>query len=227
MAVALIVAAGRGERLGSGGPKALVTVAGRPMLEWSLVALAEVQIVSAVVVALPADRLSQAPEGVIAVAGGATRSESVRAALAAAPADDVVIVHDAARALVTPALFTESVAELERSGADAVVVAAPVTDTIKQAREPVSDAGSHLVERTLDRALLWSIQTPQTFRRAALERALEASPGLLAAATDDAWLIERQGGTVAVLPAPPENLKITTPLDLRVAELILAERSTA
>jgi 2-C-methyl-D-erythritol 4-phosphate cytidylyltransferase len=184
------------------------------------------------VVALPADRLDAAPDGTVAVAGGVTRSESVRAALAAAvamgeaaaigesAASDVVIVHDAARALVTPALFIEALQELERCGADAVVAAAPVTDTIKQ----VGD-GSRSVELTLDRSQLWAVQTPQVFRRAALERALTASPEMLAAATDDAWLIEQQGGTVAVLPASPENFKITTPLDLRLAELLLNERS--
>jgi 2-C-methyl-D-erythritol 4-phosphate cytidylyltransferase len=219
VAVALLVAAGRGERLGFGGPKALVTVAGRPMLDWSLLALSRVDAVAAVVVALPPDRVQEAPAGVIAVAGGTTRSESVRAALLAAPSDEVVIVHDAARPLATPALFAESVLRLEQTGVDAVVAAAPVTDTIKQVR-----AEGRAVERTLDRSRLWSVQTPQTFRRDALERALNAPPELLAAATDDAWLIERQGGTVAVLPAPPENFKITTPLDLRVAELLLGER---
>jgi 2-C-methyl-D-erythritol 4-phosphate cytidylyltransferase len=220
MAVALIVAAGRGERLGAGGPKALITVAGRPMLEWSVAALRQVTAVDAIVVALPADRLDAAPQGTVAVSGGVTRSESVRAALAAAGAmAEVVIVHDAARALVTPALFIEALDELERCGADAVVAAAPVTDTIKQ----VGD-GSRSVELTLDRSQLWAVQTPQVFRRAALERALTASPEMLAAATDDAWLIERQGGTVAVLPSSPENFKITTPLDLRLAELLLNER---
>ena len=222
MAVALLVAAGRGERLGSGGPKALVTVAGRPMLEWSVLALSRVDAVTAVVVALPSDRMDGAPAGVIAVAGGTTRSESVRAALLAAPSDEVVIVHDAARPLATPGLFAESVLRLEQTGVDAVVAAAPVTDTIKQV-----SADGRAVERTLDRSRLWSVQTPQTFRRGALERALNAPPELLAAATDDAWLIERQGGTVAVLPAPPENFKITTPLDLRVAELLLGERGLA
>jgi len=220
MAVALIVAAGRGERLGSKGPKALATVAGRPMLEWSLIALREVDAVDVIVVALPADRLDAAPAGVLAVAGGDTRSESVRAALAAAPGGEVVIVHDAARPLAAPALFAEAVAELERGGADAVIAAAPVTDTIKQV-----GAEGRTVELTLDRSRLWAVQTPQVFRRAALERALAAPPALLAAATDDAWLVERQGGTVVVLPAPAENFKITTPLDLRIAELLLSERN--
>jgi 2-C-methyl-D-erythritol 4-phosphate cytidylyltransferase len=219
VAVALVVAAGRGERLGSGGPKALISVAGRPMLDWSVAALREVAAVKQIVVALPADRLDAAPEGVLAVAGGTTRSESVRAALDAAPDSDVVIVHDAARALATAELFAAAVTELERGLADAVIAAAPVADTIKQ----VGDDG-RAVELTLDRSRLWAVQTPQVFRRAALERALSAPPELIAAATDDAWLVERQGGTVVVLPASPENFKITTPLDLRVAELLLRER---
>jgi 2-C-methyl-D-erythritol 4-phosphate cytidylyltransferase len=219
MAVALIVAAGHGRRLGSVEPKALTQVAGRPMLEWSLLALREVEAVDAVVVALPPERLDAAPPGVIAVAGGKTRSESVQAALAAAPEAEVVIVHDAARALVTPALFCAALAELERGGADAVIAAAPVTDTVKQV-----GAQGRAVERTLDRSRLWAVQTPQVFRRAALTRALAAPAELLQAATDDAWLIERQGGTVVVLSASPENFKITTPLDLRLAELVLRER---
>jgi 2-C-methyl-D-erythritol 4-phosphate cytidylyltransferase len=220
MAVALIVAAGRGERLGSDRPKALVTVAGRPMLQWSVDALLGVADVHRIVVALPADALAQAPAGALAVAGGAVRSESVRAALRAVPDGDPVIVHDAARPLAQPELFAGALAELERSGADAVVAAAPVADTIKQV-----GADGRSVQRTLDRSCLWTVQTPQVFRRVALERELlRASPELLAAATDDAWLIERAGGSVRVLPAPAENFKITTPLDLRLAELLLAER---
>ncbi|HET9094253.1 MAG TPA: 2-C-methyl-D-erythritol 4-phosphate cytidylyltransferase, partial [Solirubrobacteraceae bacterium] len=206
---------------GSPGPKALATVAGRPMLEWSIAALREVPTVRAIVVALPAERLDAAPADVRAVAGGATRSDSVRAALEAAPAgEEVVVVHDAARALATPELFALAVAELERQGVDALVAAAPVTDTIKQV-----GSDGRAVQRTLDRSRLWAVQTPQVFRRAALVRALAAAPELLRSATDDAWLVERQGGTVAVLPATPENFKITTPHDLRVAEMLLAERT--
>ena len=220
MAVALIVAAGRGERLGSGGPKALVTVAGRPMLEWSVMALMAVTAVERIVVALPADRLGAAPPGTVAVAGGATRSESVRAALRAAGEGEVVVVHDAARALATSELFSDAIASLERSQADAVVAAAPVTDTIKHA---TAEQGMR-VSATLDRSQLWAVQTPQVFRRTALERALSGPPELLARATDDAWLIEQGGGHVAVLPASAENFKITTQLDLRLAELLLSER---
>jgi 2-C-methyl-D-erythritol 4-phosphate cytidylyltransferase len=223
MAVALIVAAGRGERLGSGRPKALVTVAGRPMLQWSVDALSAVARVERIVVALPADAIDEAPSGTIGVAGGEVRSESVRLALVASGGGDPVIVHDAARPLASTELFERAVAELAESGADAVIAATPVADTIKEVGE---DGRS--VARTLDRTRLWAVQTPQVFRRAALERALaDATDGLLAQATDDAWLIERAGGLVRVVEAPPENLKVTTVTDLHVAELLLSERMHA
>jgi 2-C-methyl-D-erythritol 4-phosphate cytidylyltransferase len=222
MAVALIVAAGQGERLGSGRPKALVLLSGKPMLQWSVDVLSSVDAVERIVVALPADALDEAPEGTIAVAGGAVRSESVRNALGAAPDGDPVIVHDAARPLADGELFERALADLEASGADAVIAAASVTDTIKEAR---GAGDGREVTRTLERTGLWAVQTPQVFRRAALERALaDASPELLAQATDDAWLIERAGGTVRVLPAPAENNTVTTPIDLHLAQLLLDER---
>jgi 2-C-methyl-D-erythritol 4-phosphate cytidylyltransferase len=214
MAVALIVAAGRGERLGLDRPKALVPLRGRPMLDYSLEALRAVAEVERIVVALPAEALDVVADDIVAVAGGVQRSHSVRAALAAAPGqpEDAVIVHDAALDALARA-----------PEADAVIAAAPVTDTIK---EVAGDGRS--VARTLDRARLWAVQTPQVFRRAALERVLgEASDELLAQATDDAWLIERGGGTVHVLGSDPGNLKVTTAHDLRVAELLLAEREAA
>jgi 2-C-methyl-D-erythritol 4-phosphate cytidylyltransferase len=232
MAVALIVAAGRGERLGTGRPKALVPLCGRPMLEWSVRALRAVPAVSEIVIALPADELAAAPDGTIGVAGGVQRSHSVRNALAACRGgggggggdggggDDLVIVHDAARPLATPALFNQALLELERhQEADAVIAAVPVADTIKE----VGDDGA-TVSRTLTRGRLWAVQTPQVFRRAALQRALDADDEELARATDDAWLVERAGGVVRVLGADPGNIKITTRQDLRVAELILTER---
>jgi 2-C-methyl-D-erythritol 4-phosphate cytidylyltransferase len=218
VAVALIVAAGRGERLGSGRPKALVTLGGRSMLQWSVEALRSVPAVERIVVALPAEALAEAPAGTLAVAGGSVRSASVREALRACPDGDPVIVHDAARPLAPARLFSRAIEQLERSGADAVVAAAPVSDTIKE----VSDG--HTVTRTLDRSRLWAVQTPQVFRRDALERALiGASDSELAAATDDAWLVEQAGGVVEVVESSPANLKITTPTDLTLAELLLAE----
>jgi 2-C-methyl-D-erythritol 4-phosphate cytidylyltransferase len=222
MAVALIVAAGRGERLGSARPKALLTLAGKPMLEWSIAALRAVPAVERIVVALPASELDAAPAGTIAVAGGEVRSQSVRAALHACGGGDPVIVHDAARPLASSELFARALAELERSRADGVIAAIPVSDTIKEIGVP----GEKVISRTLERALLWAVQTPQVFRRAALDAALaQASDDALAAATDDAWLVERTGGVVRVVESCAENLKITTSTDLRVAELLLAERT--
>jgi 2-C-methyl-D-erythritol 4-phosphate cytidylyltransferase len=133
-----------------------------------------------------------------------------------------VLVHDAARPLASPELFARALAELRHSGADAVVAATPVSDTIKEVA-----ADGRTVAATLSRSRLWAVQTPQVFRRAALEDALlAASEQHLAAATDDAWLVERAGGTVRVLAGEPDNLKVTTPIDLRVAELLLAGRAT-
>jgi 2-C-methyl-D-erythritol 4-phosphate cytidylyltransferase len=219
MAVALIVAAGRGERLGSDRPKALVTLGGKPMLDWSVATIRSVRQIERIVVALPADALDAAPAGTVAVVGGAVRSQSVREALRSAGAGDPVVVHDAARPLAPAALFEQALAQLQESGADAVIAAAPVSDTIKE----VGDDG-RTVQRTLDRPRLWAVQTPQVFRREALERALlGADDELLAAATDDAWLIERAGGTVQVVESGARNLKITTPTDLKLAELLLSE----
>jgi 2-C-methyl-D-erythritol 4-phosphate cytidylyltransferase len=212
VAVALIVAAGRGERLGSAGPKALVPLAGRPLLEWSVDAARRAGL--AIVVALPED--AAAPSGTIGTRGGPTRSHSVRNALAAAPAADRVVVHDAARPLVEAALFERVLSALD--GCDAATAGAPATDTLKE----VDPDGS--VRRTLDRATVWAVQTPQAFRRATLETALDVPDEVLAAATDDAWLVERTGGTVRVVDAGSQNIKVTTPTDLRVAELLLAER---
>jgi len=215
VAVALLVAAGRGERLGSQGPKALVTVDGRSLLDWSLAALRAAPEIDEIVVALPEG--VEAPAGVVGVTGGRERSHSVRHALAASIGDPV-LVHDAARPLVTPELIAACLAAVAVDGVDAAVAAAPVTDTIKRAGEGLR------VTDTLDRSALWAVQTPQVFRRAALEAVLAQEDAVLAAATDDASLVERAGGTVVVVPAPAENLKVTTPVDLDLAALLLSRR---
>ena len=214
MAVALLVAAGSGERLGASRPKAFVMLAGRPMLEWSVEALRGFE---RGVVALPAG--FDAPDGCVGVRGGATRSESVRAALTAAGEGEVVVVHDAARPLVEPGLLTRVLDAL--GDADCAVAAAQVTDTVKEA------GPDHRVVATLDRTRLWAIQTPQAFRRDALERALDVPESVLASATDDAWLVERAGGRVVVVPSEAANFKVTTPLDLELAELLLRRRGTS
>ena len=234
MAVALVVAAGRGERLGSDGPKAFVPLAGRPMLEWSLLALRASPGIERIVVALPAGvqlpALPPPPHGpaagtsagapeVLSVTGGSERSQSVRNALAAAPGADVVLVHDAARPLITPQLIGLCLAALDQDGEwDAAIAAAPVMDTVKRAPSGVA------ITETLARSELWAVQTPQVFRGGVLARALDRGDDELAAATDDAMLVEQDGGRVRVVQAPAENLKVTTRVDLMVAELLLAER---
>ena len=188
------------------------------MLDWSLDALRAVPRVERIVIALPEG--VDAPEGTIGVPGGAERSHSVRNALAAASPSagpgEAILVHDAARPLLTPELVEQCLDALD--GVDAAIAAAPVTDTTKEAGD------DHLVARTLDRSKLWAVQTPQVFRRDALERVLAQPDDVLAAATDDASLIEAAGGTVRIVPSPRENLKITTPVDLRVAELLIDDR---
>jgi 2-C-methyl-D-erythritol 4-phosphate cytidylyltransferase len=177
-----------------------VPLAGRPMVEWSEAALRAAGI----------DYVRVVPPGYDGVPGGAVRSASVRAGLAALAPCDAVIVHDAARPLVTPDLFAATLAAL--SDADAAVAAARVTDTIRDADG-----------RTVDRSRLWAVQTPQAFRRDVLERALDVSDEILAAATDDAWLVERAGGKVVMVEAPASNFKITTPHDLAVADWLLSK----
>jgi 2-C-methyl-D-erythritol 4-phosphate cytidylyltransferase len=223
MTVALLLAAGSGERLGAARPKGWVEVAGRPLLTWSLDALARTESVAQIVLTVPPG--SEAPASmdyevpIVAVDGGPSRSQSVLYALQAAQDDELVLVHDAARPLLTPALAAAVIAALrEDARAQAAIAAAPVTDTIKRAPH------TRVVEETLDRAELWAVQTPQVFRRDALTRALRAPAGQLARATDDAWLIEQAGGRVILVPSPAENIKVTAPVDLLLAGLLLEQR---
>jgi 2-C-methyl-D-erythritol 4-phosphate cytidylyltransferase len=206
--VGIIPAGGSGERLGADRPKAFVVCAGRPLVEWSLEVLEGV--CERVIVAAP----EGFDEGADRVRGGDSRSASVRNALEAAPEATVVVVHDAARPLVTRELVERCLAALE-PGVDGAIAAAPMTDTVKEA------AADGRVLRTLDRRVLWQIQTPQVFRADVLRRALDRDAAALAAATDDAALVEELGGTVRVVEAPPENIKVTRTSDLRIAEALL------
>ena len=191
---------------------AFVVWGGRPMLEWSLDVLRAT--CDRVVVAVPPDGDLSGPDE---VHGGATRSESVRPALDAAPEATVVVVHDAARPLVTPELVGACIEGLQ-GGYSAAIAAAAMTDTVKE-----TDPDGHVV-RTLDRKVLWRIQTPQVFRADVLRRALDVDDATLAAATDDATLIEAAGGSVRVVEAPADNIKVTRPVDLKLAEMLLSER---
>jgi 2-C-methyl-D-erythritol 4-phosphate cytidylyltransferase len=209
--VGIVAAGGGGERLGAERPKAFVVLAGRPLVEWSLAALRPV--CDRVILAVPPG-YEDAPDRVV---GGESRSASVRNALAAAPEADVAVVHDAARPLVTREIAKRCLDALE-PGVDAAIAAARMTDTVKEA------APDGRVLRTLDRSTLWAIQTPQVFRAEVLRQALDTNEAALAAATDDASLVEELGGTVHVVESPPENLKVTRDADLRVAEALLEAR---
>ena len=227
---AVVPAAGRGERLGPGTAKALRALGGVPMLVHAVRALARARSVDVVVVAAPPDDLVRVRNllrdgdlgaEVSVVAGGATRQESVRRALAELAADvDIVLVHDAARPLV-PSELVDAVAAAVRDGADAVVPGVAVTDTVKRVAD--GDTRAVVVE-TLDRSVLRAIQTPQGFRRAVLEAAHRGGVGSPLDVTDDAGLVERDGGTVLVVPGAEEAFKVTRPLDLVLAEAVLARR---
>ncbi|MGD1108891.1 MAG: 2-C-methyl-D-erythritol 4-phosphate cytidylyltransferase [Mycobacterium sp.] len=218
--VAVVPAAGLGERLRAGIPKAFCELDGRTLLERAVSGLLESQVVNHVVVAVPADRIAQA-EKVLAgqasvVAGGVGRTESVRMALAALSGEpDFVLVHDAARALTPPALIVR-VVEALRAGHGAVVPALPVSDTIKAV-----DANG-VVLGTPERAGLRAVQTPQGFATDLLLRAYERAAQVAGAAfTDDASMVEHVGGQVQVVDGDPLAFKITTQLDLLLAQTIV------
>jgi 2-C-methyl-D-erythritol 4-phosphate cytidylyltransferase len=178
------------------------------------------------IVAVPPGHEGAVEDDIVAVRGGATRSESVAAGLERVETE-IVAVHDAARPLVTPALIDELVATLlDRPDAAAVIAAAPLTDTVKRSQQPrpadgESSRGGPTVAETVSRDDLWAAQTPQVFRARALREALAIDSQRIAAATDDAMLVEQAGGKVLLHPSSAGNLKVTTPLDLRVAELLL------
>ncbi len=249
-ATAVIAAAGSGQRLGTGGPKAFVVVGGESLLSRSLSAFCGADSIGSIVIAAPpgaigeteaiaaahlagmterqgggaewrgrteAQRSRTEPKVTISVVGGGKeRSQSVANAMATVETE-LVVVHDAARPFVTPLLIDGIVGKLA-ADADcaAVVAAARVTDTIKRAGEGTT------VVQTLDRSHLWAVQTPQAFRALILREA-HADPDSVAAATDDAMLVESMGHRVELFETPASNFKITTPHDLRVAELLLRD----
>ena len=193
--------------------------AGEPLLVHAVRGLREAPSVGPVVVAAPAADLAAVGEllaayDVVVVAGGAERTDSVRAAVAALePAVELVLVHDAARCLTPPALV-EAVVTCLRGGAEAVVPVLPVADTVKEVAED-------RVVRTLDRSALRAVQTPQGFRRDLLERAHTAGAP---SATDDAGLVEALSVPVTTVPGSEEAFKVTRPIDLLLAEALLAAR---
>ena len=203
-------------------------VAGRPMIEWSIAAFRACESVRSIVVAAPPGHVGDlAGQDLGVVAGGKTRAQSVANALEAV-GTAYVAIHDAARPLLTPALVEALVADLDANeDAAGVIAAAPVNDTIKRAslQSSTSEVQDRqlAIEATEDRSSLWRAQTPQVFRTQALREAL-ATPDRPEEATDESMLVEAAGGTVLIHPVAEQNLKVTTPLDLRVADLLLAER---
>jgi 2-C-methyl-D-erythritol 4-phosphate cytidylyltransferase len=183
-----------------------------------------------VVVVLPPGLNLELPEGPVIVSGGETRAESVAAGLALVETE-LLVVHDAARPLITADLVDAVLEKLRsRPDADAVIAATALSDTIKRSREPRPPKGEiarggPTVAKTESRQHLWAAQTPQAFRTAALREAYEAADRQrIAAATDEAMLIEKAGGKVLIHPSPPENLKVTTAFELAVAEMLLRSR---
>ncbi|MEU1278682.1 2-C-methyl-D-erythritol 4-phosphate cytidylyltransferase [Streptomyces sp. NPDC005805] len=228
---AVIPAAGRGVRLGPGTPKALRTLNGTPILVHAVRAMAASRSVSLVVVVAPPEgapevkRLLDAhtlPERTeyLVVPGGETRQESVRLGLDALPEGvDIVLVHDAARPLV-PVETVDAVIEAVREGAPAVVPALPLADTVKEVG-PAEDGGPEPVVATPVRSRLRAVQTPQGFDHATLARAHRTVTGEV---TDDASMVEQLGPGVVVVPGHEEAFKVTRPLDLVLAEAVLARR---
>ncbi|GAB2469269.1 2-C-methyl-D-erythritol 4-phosphate cytidylyltransferase [Streptomyces incanus] len=229
---AVIPAAGRGVRLGPGAPKALRTLGGTPMLIHAVRAMADSRAVSLVVVVAPpegaaevrtlldAHALPDRTEFVV-VPGGETRQESVKLGLDALPPGfDIVLVHDAARPLV-PVDTVDAVVEAVRDGAPAVVPALPLADTVKQVEPAAVPGEPEPVVATPDRSLLRAVQTPQGFDRATLVRAHETVTDNV---TDDASMVEQLGLAVVTVPGHEEAFKVTRPLDLVLAEAVLARR---
>ncbi|MGV0633769.1 2-C-methyl-D-erythritol 4-phosphate cytidylyltransferase [Mycolicibacillus trivialis] len=217
MTVAVVPAAGAGKRLKAGVPKAFFQLAGRTLVERAVTGMRESGVIDRVVIAVPADRTDQAKlilggEDVEVVAGGASRTESVRLALAAVGDPRFVLVHDAARPLTPPALIVR-VVEALHAGHSAVVPALPVTDTIKAV-----DANGAVLG-TPERAGLRAVQTPQGFATDLLLRAYERAGD--AAFTDDSAMVENIGGQVQTVDGDPLAFKITNPLDLTLAQALV------
>ena len=202
----IVVAGGGGDRFG--GPKQFATLRGATVLDRAVATALRCS--EHVVVVVPAGSGWRPPEGVTAVGGGATRSASTRAGLAAVEKDaEIVVVHDAARPLASVELYTR-VVEAVRAGADAAVPALAVTDTLKR-------VDGDVVVGTVPRADVVTVQTPQAFTVAALRRAHASEPD----ETDDAAVIEADGGRVVIVPGDLRNLKITVAADLEIAAALL------
>lgn len=223
MIFGIIVAAGKSERMGSDIDKAFLSLGTRPVLAYSLMAFEQCPMIDGVILVVRKDRVESA-RGLVQVfgcakvrkviAGGLTRQASVRNGLAELGDDvDIVAIHDGARPCVTSRIIEETVRSAKQYGSG--VAAVKVNDTIKEAERNM------VVTRTVDRAKLWAVQTPQTFGLDLLRKAYEHVGKKKQIVTDDAAAVEEMGERVHLVPSPWTNIKITTPEDLALASMIL------
>ena len=221
MTTAIILAAGKSERMGGGVDKAFLSLVNKPMVAWSLMAFEKCPDIDRIVLVVRKEQLI-ASKAVVKmfgiskidkiVAGGSKRQESVDAGVTACDLDTrYVVVHDAARPLVTPALVSEVVEAVKRTVA--VTVGRPVTDTVK-----LCEKGS-VVTKTLDRDRLWAVQTPQAFQLKELRAAYKALGKT--EISDDCMAVELNGGTVRIIESRKPNVKVTYPEDLELAAMLL------
>ncbi|MEO6307322.1 MAG: 2-C-methyl-D-erythritol 4-phosphate cytidylyltransferase [Nitrospiraceae bacterium] len=229
LVVALVPAAGRGLRMGGSVPKQFLSLGGEPLIVQSLRTLQASSVVDQIVLAVPLADVEYCEHEIVlrygftkvtkVVAGGDERQDSVRYALAQIPSDtEIVLIHDAVRPFVTQRMIEEVVAAARKEGA--AIIALPMRDTVKQVRTDGT------IERTVDRTPLWLAQTPQAFRRNWIESAHKKAHAEGIRATDDAFLVEWLGYSVAVVEGSGENIKVTRPEDLVIGEAILASRVT-
>jgi 2-C-methyl-D-erythritol 4-phosphate cytidylyltransferase len=227
LVVALVPAAGRGLRMGGSIPKQFLSIGGEPLIVQSLRTLQAASVVGQIILAVPSADIEYCQQEIVlrhrftkvtkVVAGGVERQDSVRHALAQVPSDtDIVLIHDAVRPFVTQRMIEEVVAASWKEGA--AIIALPMRDTVKQVRT------DGMIERTVDRTPLWLAQTPQAFRRDWIETAHRNAHAEGVRATDDAFLVEWLGYSVAVVEGSGENIKVTRPEDLVIGEAILASR---
>ncbi len=211
----IITAGGSGKRMGQ--PKQFLSILGRPMIEWTLDAFQNSEGIDEIIVVLPdeyASRLAHYPLRI--TRSGAERTDSVRNGLKLVSSDtDIVLIHDGARPLITPDIIEAAIAEAIKFGA--VVVGVPAKDTIKE----VTSNAECVIHKTLDRSILWQAQTPQAFKKDIL---LKAYANAKDNATDDSKLVEALGIKVKMVMGSYENIKVTTPEDLTVAEAIIKRR---
>ena len=230
-AVAIVCSGGTGERLGVAGGKQLALVAGRPVLAWTIAALDAAEGVDHIVLVCPADRVDEYRAAVVDslalltpvtyAPSGVSRQASVASGIAVAPLEaEILLVHDGARPLVTPEIVASTFSALEADPlAAGVVVGHPSIDTLK-----IVEGG--VVSETPDRAKYWAVQTPQTFRAAALRAAYAQAQAEGLVGTDDASLVEHAGGRVLLVEGPRDNIKVTVAEDVALVEATLAFRAS-